>query len=58
MIQCIIEESLFITFLIRNYIYGNNKVHISRKFSTQPINIPEEDRGLIWRLLFFKKSII
>ena len=47
MIQCIIEESLFITFLIRNYIYGNNKVHISRKFSTQPINIPEEDRGLI-----------
>jgi len=56
MIQCIIEESLFIDFLIRNYIDGNPKVHIGRKFSKKLTSIPEEHQGLIWRLVFLKKN--
>lgn len=55
MIQCIIEKSLFINFLIRSYIDGNNKVHIGRIFSEKLTNIHEEHQELIWRLVFLKK---
>ena len=55
MIQCIIEESLFIDFLIRNYIDDNHKVHIGRKFSEKLTSIPEEQKRTDMKTCFLKK---